>query len=560
MQTPPLSRRGRDVGFPTPLDRFAPAILGVAIIISAVVTMYLGRGSTFSGDEMVWIVSSPGMDLGTALQSHGGHLQLVPRAVYKLMLETVGTVYWPYRLLTVASMALLSVLLYRYLVHRVGPALALVPSILMLFFGADPLHVIRGNGFTIVFSIACGIAALLAIERKDLKGDAIACMALVLGAATYTIALPFVAGVALSLVLERSWKRLWVPAVPLVLYGSWKIWLEATTTLESGGNVYLSSVSDIPRWIFDALSAILSAITGLGYGFTNTSVAGPDDLIGPVLAAAAVLALAWRLSRGSIPKALWASLAIGFILWSIQCLASEPSLDDYRAPSDTRYLYPGAVVVLLIFGDSVAGIRWSRAAFAVFVAAAVFGIASNISQMSKNGQINRIDAADVRQTVTAAGIFFDEGAGYRVVPGSEPVVTSDVSIVIPTMATRPYGGIDYSNPEIAAQPQANRLALDRELAGFQNIELTEGDGEQRRCRTLRSRVGDSSAAELPSGKITLKSGKYGGVVSIGRFSDGEAIELGSIPASSARSLSSPKPLFDPPWRIAFSGTGLSLCT
>lgn len=62
-------------------------------------------------------------------------------------------------------------------------------------------------------------------------------------------------------------------------------------------------------------------------------------------------------------------------------------------------------------------------------------------------------------------------------PGSQPVVTSDISILIPTMATRPYGGIDYSNPEIADQPQANRLASDRELAGLQNIKLSTGDVE-----------------------------------------------------------------------------------
>lgn len=122
--------------------------------------------------------------------------------------------------------------------------------------------------------------------------------------------------------------------------------------------------------------------------------------------AAAVLAVAWRLSRGSIPKALRISLAIGFISWSIQCLASDPSLAEHRAPSDTRYLYPGAAVVFLIFGDLVTGMRWPGLPFGVLVAAAVFGITCSISQMSENGEVNQIDAADVRQTVTAAGILF----------------------------------------------------------------------------------------------------------------------------------------------------------
>lgn len=550
-------------GFATPLDRFAPWILAAAIIVSAVVAMHLGRGSTFTGDEMVWIVSSPGMDLSTALQSHGGHLQLIPRGIYKLMLETVGTTYWPYRLLTVAAMALLSVLLYRYLVRRAGPTVALVPSILMLFFGADALHVIRGNGFTIIFSIACGIGALLAIERRDLKGDALACFLLVCGVATYTLALPFVAGVALALLLGRNWKRLWVPAVPLLLYTSWRIWLQATANLNSNSTVHLSSLDDIPRWIFDALSAILSAITGLGYGFTNTSVAGPDDLIGPLLAAAALVALAWRLSRGSIPRSLWVSLAIGFILWSIQSLASDPSLADYRAPSDPRYLYPGAVVVFLIAGDLVAGMRWTRAAFTVFVAVAAFGIASNIAQMNEYGKANRTADADLRRFVTAVGIFYDESGGHRVEPSSEPVVVENTDLigaVLATMAQRPYGGIDYSLSEIASRPQAGRLDIDETLAGYQAVELSKGDPGAKRCRMLEPAAGGGYVAKLPSGEVTLKSGRFAGIARIGRFSSGEPIVLGPVPARSIRGVSTPEPFEGPRWRISFSRPGLKLCS
>lgn len=563
MSDPSMKPGDREAGFPTPLDRFAPWILGVAIAISAVVTMYLGRGSTFSGDEMVWIISSTGMDLDTALQSHGGHLQLIPRAVYKLMLETVGTTYWPYRLLTVAALALLSILLFRYLSRRVGPTVALLPSILMLFFGADPLHVIKGNGFTIVFSIACGIAALLAIERKDLKGDILACFVLVLGAATYTVSLPFVAGVALALILERGWKRLWVPAVPLVLYGAWKLWQANTSTLSTGSTVHLSSITDIPRWIFDALSAILSAITGLGYGFSTTTLSGPNDLIGPALAIAFLIAVAWRLSRGSIPKAVWVSLSIGFALWSIQALASDPSLAESRAPSDPRYLYPGAVVVFLIAADLIAGKRWSGKAFAVFAVLMAFGLATNIHQMDVYGKENRTADADVREFVTAIGITFDEQAGHRVEPSTEPVVVNSgeiVGAVLATIAERPFGGIDLSLDEIEDLSQADRLTLDQRLAGYFEIKLAEDSPGAGNCEALRRVAGGSFMAILPAGVVVLRSGRSGGVVRIGRFSSGEPLMVGPMPARSSRSLSTPEPIDGPPWRISFSRPGLKLCT
>lgn len=521
--------------------------------------MYLGRGSTFSGDEMVWIVSSPGMDLGTALQSHGGHLQLIPRGIYRLLIETVGLTYWPYRLLTVASMSLLSVLLYRYLSRRVGAIVALFPSILMLFFGADPLHVIKGNGFTIIFSVACGLGALLAVERKDLKGDVIACVALILGVATYTETLPFVAGITLLLILERSWRRLWVPAVPLALYGLWKIWLTATAEHGSQSGIHLSSIPDIPRWIFDSLSAILSAITGLGYGFTNLSSAGPDDLIGPLLAALALAAVIWRLSRGSIPNGVWVSLAIGFILWAIQCLASDPALAVVRMPDDPRYLYPGAAMVFIIAGDLLAGKRWSRTAFVVFAAVMVFGLASNVAQMNQYGNDNRKADENVREIITAAGVYLDELAGQRVEPNREPLIISDTAALIGAMAARPFGGIGFSNSDIESLPDSERESIDQKVAGYQTIELSKTQPAPGRCRKLVAGPDGSFTARLPSGTVVLKNGPFAGEVSIGRFSAGQPIALGRVPADSSRSITTPRPVDGPPWRISFSKPGLALC-
>lgn len=548
------------VGFPTSFDRFAPWILGVAIAISAAVTMYLGRGSTFSGDEMVWIVSSPGMDLGTALQSHGGHLQLVPRGIYRMMLETVGLTYWPYRLLTVASMALLSVLLYRYLSRRVGAIVALFPSIMMLFFGADPLHVIKGNGFTIIFSVACGLGALLAVERKDLRGDVVACISLVFGVATYTETLPFVAGITLLLILERSWRRLWVTAVPLALYGGWKFWLTATADEGSQSGIHLSSIPDIPRWIFDALSAILSAITGLGYGFTNLSSSGPNDLIGPLLAALALAAVIWRFSRGSIPRGVWVSLAIGFVLWAIQCLASDPSLAVVRMPDDPRYLYPGAVMVFIIAGDILAGKRWSKAAFAAFAAVMIFGLASNVAQMNEYGKDNRNADESVREIITAAGIYLDEMAGQRVEPNTEPLIISDTGELIGAMAARPFGGIGYSDSEIGSLPESDRTSIDQKVSDYQSIELSKSQSAARHCRALAVDADGVFTAPLPSGTVVLRSGRNGGEATIGRFSTGEPIGVGTVPPDSSRRITTPKRVDGPPWRISFSRPGLKLCT
>ena len=136
------------------------------MVAAAVLALVEGRGMSFTPDEWFWIISSPGMGLKTAFLTSTGHLQLVPRVLYKTLLEIDGTNYIWFRLLTVMALLLLVALFFRYLSRRVGPMVAVVPSILMLFFGSDALHIIRGNGFTILFSLASGIAALLALERQ----------------------------------------------------------------------------------------------------------------------------------------------------------------------------------------------------------------------------------------------------------------------------------------------------------------------------------------------------------------------------------------------------------
>ncbi|MFA9400897.1 MAG: hypothetical protein ACERKT_07290, partial [Acidobacteriota bacterium] len=151
--------------------RVAEGLLLVAMLLSGILVLWFGRDTTFSGDEMVLIVASPGIDLHTALQTHGGHLLLFPRAVYKVMLELFGLAYLPYRVLTLVTLWVTVGLLFVWMARRVGRTVALAPCLVLLVFGSDHLHVLRGNGFIILLSIACGIAALLALERGDRRGD-----------------------------------------------------------------------------------------------------------------------------------------------------------------------------------------------------------------------------------------------------------------------------------------------------------------------------------------------------------------------------------------------------
>ena len=70
-------------------------------------------------------------------------------------------------------------------------------------------------------SMATGVGALLVLERRDGSGDALACALLVASLAFSELALSFVLGAAVWMILaRRRWSRAYVVVVPLVLYAA----------------------------------------------------------------------------------------------------------------------------------------------------------------------------------------------------------------------------------------------------------------------------------------------------------------------------------------------------
>ena len=107
----------------------------------------------------------------------------------KAIFSTLGVGYLPFRLLTVGTVILTAGLFYAYAGRRVGKLAALAPTLVLLVFGSDWSHFLSGNGFTVIGALACGVGALLALDRDDRAGDVLAAALLSLGVVTYTVAL-----------------------------------------------------------------------------------------------------------------------------------------------------------------------------------------------------------------------------------------------------------------------------------------------------------------------------------------------------------------------------------
>ena len=106
-------------------------------------------------------------------------------------------------------------------------------------------------------SVACGIGALLCLERETRNWDIAATVLLVGGLLFSDAGIPFVAGAAVEVAPQpATFDRAFVPIVPTVLWGLWYLgWGHTAHTFISFENV-----ANLPSYVLDGLS---SSIVGV---------------------------------------------------------------------------------------------------------------------------------------------------------------------------------------------------------------------------------------------------------------------------------------------------------
>jgi hypothetical protein len=543
-------------------DRVCWAVLGAAMVAAAALILYLNRGTTFFLDELAWVYLTPRLGAGDMLDPHNGHLILTSRLVYKGLLETVGTEYLAFRLLHVATVLLSAGLLYALVKRWLGPVLALAPAVVLLFFGSAWQHVLIPVGFTIVFSVAAGLAALLALQRGDRRGDVAACALFVLSVATYTTGLPFLVGVAVSVLLRPDRRRrAWIFLVPLVLYAAWWVW-SLSSAASAEGETTLANVLLIPGYAADSLASVLAAVTGLGNDFEPGPFVEPGW--GRVVAVVAVAALVLRFRDRRPPALLWVGIGIVLTYWSLGALAADTTS---RVPWAPRYMYLGAVGVLLIATAAAAGVRFTRVGLAAVVAATAISLATNVAFLRDGGRYFRSEysapALSAFTVIELARDRVDPGFNTEdVLPDESPVGTTAALYL--EVADR-YGSPALSVSELERQPEPAREYADRLSASALGVTLepTSAASPPRGCDTVRRPAGAATIeAPLAPGGAEIRDPRGAAAeVSLRRFADIAAVELGTVPPGAAARLRVPPDRApDHPWTASVSGPrSIELC-
>ena len=527
-------------------DRMAWPLFAVAAAIATILILWWGRDRTLTADEMIWFMQTPDLDLGGAFEPHVGHLILTTRLVYKAVFSILGVGYLPFQLLTIATVIAAAGLFFAYAGRRIGKPAALAPTLLLLVFGSDPVHLLSGNGFTVIGALACGLGALVALDRDDRRGDVIACALLCLGVVTYTVALAFVVGVAVSVLLrEDRWRRIWIVAIPIAIYVAWWLWALGSDA-SSENQLALADALLFPSWAFQSLSAALGALTGLDYSFSDTTVGA-----GQSLAVLALIGLGWRFGR-PVPRMLWAALGIAFTLWMMGAV----SRTLLRVPDSERYLYPDALVVLVIGVWAAAGFRWRRPALiALFVVAAV-GVLTNVALLRDGGSSNRVVA--MQQRAVLAGIdVAGAGANPGYVPDDAPVTIAfsfggENTTGAYLTAAEAYGSVGYSADELRDAAEPLRALADKSLVGALGLALApapEAGAPGQNCATLGGDPGQVPSLELAPGQTVVLKSEAAAAVQVRRFAGLSGVGVGNLQPGEPQSLTVPADQVPDPWQV-----------
>jgi hypothetical protein len=556
--------------------RLAPlAVLGLLMVASLLDLLYVTRGQTFYGtDQFRFAFYRQGWSADALLTPYNGHLMAIPTAVFHILFE-IGRLddYHPYRYGAMPLTLITAGLLFTYARKRVGDWPAVAFAALILFFGTAWSALLVPIGIlSFVVPVAAGVAALLALDRGDFKGDAMACALLILGLLSHSVAMLFVGVAAIELVLDPAHRRrLWVVGVPAALYATWYAVYSAGAERQGSAIEHSQHHGAAAGYVYNGIAMTFGKLAGPSEIAREQGLSiAAQRAIGAAVAVCIVGALIAVWSKGSTKKRprLWALIAALLAFWIVAAVArGNGSVAD-----DSRYLYPSAVLLILIVLEALRGTRLNWVALAIIAGAACLSIVPNLIALDHYG-------SNARETSSVVG------ARLAALELEEPWVKSHAewnfrpSPQLPTageyflLGTRIYSSSPAPNPsEIPSLDPQQRAAADRVLEDLLGSRLAlkhasrrdrQGEGTASEgCLVLRSGSPKPGVEFMASsGDVLFKATGHRPVeVRLRRFGDpSSALHLGSVPAGSARELRLPPDRLVDPWRLQLVGGPMVAC-
>jgi hypothetical protein len=550
-------------------------LLVVAMVLAAGFLLWETRGQTMLFDEWSFFADYRGHSPSILLNPFGDNLEIVPILIYKTVFALFGPASIALRLITVALNLTCAGLFYVLMRRRVGGWIAFAAASLLMVLGAAADVVGASLGIAIMTAVACGLGALIALERGDQRGDRIACLLLIGALASNSIGLPFAVGAAVLVVFSGPRPRAgrwWVAGAPLLLYGIWRLWslhLDPLGPLAAHPtDITLANIGTLPTSIADSLADAVLSITGL---YTQPGIAARtfSTDFGPPLAVAVVAALVLRIRRGpALDRRVLAYAAMPLAYWAAIALVASD-----RTPSVSRYQYGGAILLLLLSAELARDVRIAPRLQAAIVAALLISAAPNAYNIHASSELLRQNARMDRAEMAAIEIAGDRvpydllvepigGRFDRSTPalfsGGQLTPLSDALIAAGRYrsAVAAFGSPAYSESELDASPAEARAAADAELAAALGPHLVPVSGPLRDCHRRTSAGPGTIELPVPPGGVAIRVAAGGtATLSLRRFGDSYSIPAGTVAGGSALELRLPADGSSRAWgaQLAYSG-------
>ncbi len=530
---------------------------------AGVLIVVLGSKLSFFLDDWVFILYRRDLSLDSFLTPDNEHLVAGAVLLWKLMLSGFGMgSALPYRVVSTAIFLLGDWFLFVWIRRRLGAWPALIATLPVLFLGAAFEDLLWFASITFIGSLTCGLGMLVALDRRDRAGDAVACAWLIGSMLFSSLWVPFAIGAALDVGLrraDRNWRRrAYVVLIPLALYVLW--WLGWGNNGES--SLTLHNVGETPLFVLNSFGAALAALLGLATPVEGSVAPGGLDWGRPLAVVLGGLAI-WRAyGMKRIPRSFWVVLAIGLSFWILGGFDVKPG----RVAWASRYQLPGAVFVLLVATELLRGVRLSRRLLAPAAAVVLAVVVSNVLFLHEayksylyTSQLIRgnLTAMEIARNTVDPGFYLEEefaDTGYDHIDAGSYFSAIDA-----------FGSPAYTIAELQASPEPARFAADKVLLNALRVQLepiprsavpSEG------CATVDA----SQLYEIPPGGVTISAGAQPVTdIKMTRFATpGEHAPLpvdfqAGVGAGKAVRLAIPRDLTSVPWKLQLEGGPATIC-
>jgi hypothetical protein len=535
------------------------ALLAIGIAVSGVLLVTWRTHLTFFIDDWDLLLHRRGFSVDDFLDSHARHLIVGPAALWKAIQATFGMEsQLPYAIAATTAFLASVVLLFIYLRRRLGDWLSLAAVAPVLFMGTAYEDLL--NVFQICYfgSMAFGLGALLVFEGEVRRRDGFACLLLLCSLAFAEIAFAFAAACAVKVALDRGpWRRLWVAAVPVLVYIPWYIgWARH----EGGSGLTFDHVAQSPAYVLDGFASSLASLFGIGV----PALLGGSGGLGwgrPLLVALAAAGV-WGLIKKPKDRArVLVPLAAGLVFWFLT--AANAALG--RPPDASRYQYVGGVFLLMMAADYLAGQlpgwrpdwRSWRTLAPIFVVA-VLATAANYSTLHNAYGAYRGATAIVRSDLAVLEIAQDTvDPGFVLTPENSDFEFFGYVVAGPYLsAADKFGSPAYSEAQLAGAPESARVAADKVLGAALPISLRPAPRTTgRECRAIGPPAGAPPVVSLPPGGAVLEAPRgVSAELGLRRFASASfPVHVATL--RGAARLDIPRDRSGRPWELQVSATG-----